>query len=177
MSDTPYNVLFLCTQNSTRSIIAEVLMNSLGQGAFKAYSAGSQPRGQVNPLAIEILKNHNHKTDGLRSKSWDEFSKAGAAEMDFVFTLCDDAAKDSCPILPGKAATDHWGMMDPSMVEGSDSKKLAAYANTYSLLHHHISKLLDLAKSDLDEKSMRNRVANLSAEIREENQAKPLEIA
>ncbi len=168
-NDEPYNVLFLCTHNSARSVIAECLMNSLGQGAFNAYSAGSTPRGEVNPFALKILKNHGHKTQGLRSKSWDEFSGEGAPEIDFVFTLCDDAAAETCPVWPGNPITEHWGMPDPSKAEGTDSNKLAAFANTYSLLHYHVTKFVSLAKQDLDAKSMRRKVKEFSEEVRRRN--------
>lgn len=169
-NDDPYNVLFLCTHNSARSVVAECLMNSLGQGAFNAYSAGSTPRGQVNPFALKILQNFGHKTTGLRSKSWDEFTGPGAPEIDFVFTLCDDAAAETCPVWPGNPITEHWGMPDPSRAEGSDSNKLAAFANAYSLLHHHIDKFVRLAKQDLDAKSMRRKVETFSEDVRRRNQ-------
>ncbi len=168
-NDEPYNVLFLCTHNSARSVIAECLLNSLGQGAFNAYSAGSTPRGTINPVAIKILENFGHKTTGLRSKSWDEFTGEGAPEIDFVFTLCDDAAAETCPVWPGNPITDHWGMPDPSAAEGTDSNKLAAFANTYSLLHHHVDKFVKMAKQDLDAKSMRRRVESFSEDVRRRN--------
>ena len=168
-SDEPYAVLFLCTHNSARSVIAECLMNSLGQSAFNAYSAGSEPRGEVNPFAIKILKNHGHKTTGLRSKSWDEFTGDTPTDIDFVFTLCDEAAAETCPVWPGNPTTEHWGMPDPSAAAGTDSNKLAAFANTYSLLHHHISKFVKLAKQDLDAKSMRRQVKELSEDVRRRN--------
>jgi len=168
-NDEPYNVLFLCTHNSARSVIGECLMNSMGQGAFKAYSAGSAPRGEINPFAIRILKNFGHKTDKLRSKSWDEFTAANAPEIDFVFTLCDEAAAETCPVWPGNPITEHWGMPDPSRAEGTDSNKLAAFANTYSLLNHHIKKFTELAKRDLDEKSMRREVEDFSIDVRRRN--------
>lgn len=169
INDEPYNVLFLCTHNSSRSVIGECLMNALGQGAFKAYSAGSTPRGEVNPFAVKILKNQGHDTTGLRSKSWDEF--AGGPEFDFVLTLCDEAAAETCPVWPGNPITEHWGMSDPSRAEGSDGNKLAAFANTYSLLHWHITKFMNLAKQDLDGKSMRRKVSELSEEVRRRNAA------
>ncbi|SDO02203.1 Protein-tyrosine-phosphatase [Filomicrobium insigne] len=169
IDERPYNVLFLCTHNSARSVIGECLMNSLGQGAFNAYSAGSAPAGQINPFAIKILKNYGLKTDGLRSKSWDEFTEPGAPEFDFVFTLCDEAAAETCPVWPGNPITEHWGMPDPSRTEGTDGNKLAAFANTYSLLHHHISNFTQLAKQDLDNKSMRRKVSELSEDVRRRN--------
>ncbi len=168
-ADDPYNVLFLCTHNSARSVIAECLMNSLGQSAFNAHSAGSSPRGKVNPFAIKILKKHGHKTAGLRSKSWDEFTGDNATEIDFVFTLCDEAAAETCPVWPGNPITEHWGMPDPSTATGTDGNKLAAFANTYSLLHHHINKFVHLAKQDLDAKSMRRNVKELSEDVRRRN--------
>jgi protein-tyrosine-phosphatase/DNA-binding transcriptional ArsR family regulator len=168
-NDEAYNVLFLCTHNSARSVIAECLMNSLGQSAFSAHSAGSTPRGKVNPFAIKILKNHGHKTAGLRSKSWDEFTGDSTATIDFVFTLCDDAAAETCPVWPGNPITEHWGMPDPSAATGTDGNKLAAFANTYSLLHHHVDKFVNLAKQDLDAKSMRRQVKEFSEDVRRRN--------
>jgi protein-tyrosine-phosphatase/DNA-binding transcriptional ArsR family regulator len=170
-SDDPYHVLFLCTHNSARSVIAECLMNSMGQGAFIAHSAGSTPRGTINPFAIKILQNHGHKTDGLTSKSWDDFTKPGAPQIDFVFTLCDSAAAETCPVWPGNPITEHWGMPDPSAAEGTDSNKLAAFANTYSLLHYHVDKFVHLAKQDLDAKSMRRKVEEFSQDVRTRNEA------
>ncbi len=170
-NDEPYRVLFLCTHNSARSVIAECLMNSLGQNAFIAHSAGSTPRGTINPFAIKILENHGHKTAALASKSWDDFTKPGAPQIDFVFTLCDSAAAETCPVWPGNPITEHWGMPDPSAAEGSDSQKLAAFANTYSLLHHHVDKFVHLAKQDLDAKSMRREVKEFSEGVRARNEA------
>lgn len=164
-----YNVLFLCTHNSARSVVAEALMNSLGKGAFKAYSAGSSPRGQINPFAIKILQNYGHDTAGLRSKSWDEFTGPDAPQIDFIFTLCDDAAAETCPVWPGNPITEHWGMPDPSAKEGTDGNKLAAFANTYSLLHHHISLFTKLAKQDLDAKSMRRSMSDFADQVRKKN--------
>lgn len=164
IDDEPYNVLFLCTHNSARSVIGECLMNSLGQGAFKAYSAGSSPRGEINPLAIKILKNHGHDTDGLRSKSWDEFTDG--PDFDFVFTLCDEAAAETCPVWPGNPITEHWGMPDASRAAGSDGQKPAAFANTYSLLHHHITNFVQLTKRELDRKSICRKVTELSEDVR-----------
>lgn len=169
ISEKPYNVLFLCTHNSARSVIAECLMNSLGQGAFKAFSAGSTPRGTINPFAIKILQNHGHQTEGLSSKSWDRFTGVDGPEIDFVFTLCDDAAAETCPVWPGNPITDHWGMPDPSRAEGTDGNKLAAFANTYSLLHHHIGKFVRMAKQDLDARSMRRNVEDFSENVRRQN--------
>lgn len=114
MADKVYNVLFLCTGNSARSILGEALMNKMGEGRFAAYSAGSQPKGDVHPMAIEVLGDFGYPTEGLHSKSWDEFTKPGAPEFDFIFTVCDNAAGESCPVFPGKPITAHWGVEDPA---------------------------------------------------------------
>src|SRR4051812_41336907 len=135
----PFNVLFLCTGNSARSILAEVILNKLGGGRYRAFSAGSMPTGRVNPLAIETLKAHDLSVDGLRSKSWDEFAKADAPFMHFVFTVCDQAASEPCPIWPGKPMTAHWGVPDPAAVNGSDEEKRRAFEHAFTLLHRRIS--------------------------------------
>ena len=116
--DQTYNVLFLCTGNSVRSILGEALMNKMGGGRFRAYSAGSQPKGEVHPMSLEVLDSFGYPTDGLRSKNWSEFTKPGAPEFDFIFTVCDNAAGESCPVWPGKPLTAHWGVEDPAAVEG-----------------------------------------------------------
>ena len=134
MRDRPYHVLFLCTHNSARSIIAEVVMNKLGGGNFKAFSAGSQPRGQVHPFALDLLRNVGHDVSGLRSKSWAEFSGPGATPLDFVFTVCDNAANEVCPVWPGQPVTAHWGVPDPSLVEGSETERRLAFADTCACL-------------------------------------------
>jgi arsenate reductase (thioredoxin) len=121
MSDRPFNVLFLCTHNSARSVIAECVMNRLGAGKFRAYSAGSQPSGKIHPFALELLQRLNYDTQGLRSKSWQEFAGAGAPQLDFVFTVCDDAANEVCPVWPGRPMSAHWGLADPSRVAGSEA--------------------------------------------------------
>ena len=119
MTDKAFNVLFLCTHNSARSVIAECILNRVGQGRFKGYSAGSQPSGEVHPLALALLKKVNYDTSGLRSKSWEEFSGPSAPQLDFVFTLCDEAAEEVCPVWPGQPMTAHWGVSDPAAVTGS----------------------------------------------------------
>ncbi len=130
MSDKPLNVLFLCTHNSARSVIAEAIMNRLGAGRFKAYSAGSQPRGQVHPYAMDLLRKLNYDTSNLRSKSWEEFAAPGAPELDFVFTVCDDAANEVCPVWPGQPMSAHWGLPDPSAAQGSEPERRLAFADT-----------------------------------------------
>lgn len=139
MTDRPYNVLFLCTGNSARSILGEAILNAMGQGNFRAYSAGSHPGGSVNPYAIELLQKNRIPTEGLRSKSWDEFAAPGAPELDFVFTVCDSAAAESCPVWPGQPMSAHWGIPDPAAVEGEDAAKRKAFLDTYMLLQRRIS--------------------------------------
>lgn len=134
-----FNVLFLCTGNSARSILAEVTLNAIGRGRFKAYSAGSFPNGKVNPFAIELLQSKGLPTEGLRSKSWDEFAKPGAPFIHFVFTVCDQAAAEPCPVWPGKPMTAHWGVPDPAAVEGSDDVKRKAFQDAFITLHRRIS--------------------------------------
>ena len=138
MSDKVYNVLFLCTGNSARSIMAEKLMEHWGKGKFKAYSAGSHPSGKVNPFAIQTIKNQGLSADGLRSKSWDEFSGEGAPHFDFVFTVCDNAAGEICPYWAGQPMTAHWGVEDPAAVEGTDEEKLAAFRKISNYLQNRI---------------------------------------
>ena len=145
MSDKPINVLFLCTHNSARSILAEAVLNRIGQGRFKAWSAGSSPRENQapNPLSLRALEKVGIPTDGLRSKSWDEFGQPGAPHMDLVVTVCDNAANEVCPYWPGQPATAHWGYPDPSLVEGSDAQKLEAFLNTL----HHMKRRMELLVS------------------------------
>lgn len=131
-------VLFLCTGNSARSIIAECLLNHYGQGRLVGYSAGSDPRGEVHPLALELLLRRGHSTEGLRSKSWDEFESENAPVMDFVFTVCDNAANEPCPVWPGRPVTAHWGLEDPAAVEGTEAQRREAFAGTYRLLEKRI---------------------------------------
>jgi arsenate reductase len=150
MNDRPLNVLFLCTGNSARSIMAEALLNAMGRGRFKAYSAGSRPTGRVNPFALELLQENGLPVAGLRSKSWDEFARPGAPEMDFVFTVCDSAAGEACPIWPGQPVSAHWGMEDPAAVAGDDEKRRTAFRRAYELLKHRIGLLLRLPVADLD---------------------------
>jgi arsenate reductase len=150
MKEQGYNVLFLCTGNSARSILGEVLLNHWGKGRFKAYSAGSQPKGEVNPLAIEWLQSMKLPTEGLRSKSWGEFAKPDAPIMDFVITVCDNAANEVCPIWPGQPITAHWGIPDPAAVEGSDDERMAAFRDAYRRLDARIKLLVSLPMEKLD---------------------------
>ncbi len=152
--DNPFNVLFLCTGNSARSILAESILNRLGGGRFRAYSAGSHPKGQVNPRAIELLKRLNYPTDQLRSKSWDEFAGAAAPKMDFVFTVCDDAASEVCPIWPGQPMTAHWGQPDPSNATGSEAEIALAWNEAHRMLTNRLTAFTNLPLSSLDRLSL-----------------------
>jgi len=138
MTDRPYNVLFLCTGNSARSILAEALINQWGHGKFKGFSAGSHPMGQVHPSALQLLERMNFPTTGLRSKSWDEFAAPGAAPLDFVFTVCDNAAGEVCPYWPGQPMTAHWGVADPAAVEGDEAQKAKAFWDAALVLRRRI---------------------------------------
>jgi arsenate reductase len=162
MSEKIYNVLFLCTGNSARSILGEALMNKMGEGRFAAYSAGSQPKGDVHPMAIEVLDGFGFPTDGLRSKSWDEFTRPGAPEFDFIFTVCDNAAGESCPVFPGKAITAHWGVEDPAAVEGGGQRK--AFLDALSYLKRRIDLFLMLPLKSIDELAMRRKLAEIGRE-------------
>lgn len=137
-----FNVLFLCTGNSARSILAESILNRLGKGRYRGFSAGSRPAGQVNPLAVELLGRRGYPTDGLRSKSWDEFSVADAPAMDFVFTVCDNARNDGCPVWPGRPATAHWGIPDPAAAGGTEADKSRAFEDAYRELHERVVRFL-----------------------------------
>ncbi len=135
----PFNVLFLCTGNSARSIMAEVILNRAGRGNFRAYSAGSQPKGQIHPYTVDLLRKLNFDLTGLRSKSWTEFAQPGAPKLDFVFTVCDDAAKESCPVWPGQPMTAHWGIPDPAAVEGTEVEKRLAFADALRMLTNRVN--------------------------------------
>jgi arsenate reductase len=158
MSDKVYNVLFLCTGNSARSIMAEKLMEHWGKGRFKAYSAGSHPNGNVNPFAIQTIKNHGLSAEGLRSKSWDEFSGEGAPHLDFVFTVCDNAAGEVCPYWAGHPMTGHWGVEDPAAVEGSDEEKLTAFRKIARYLENRIKLFVALPISKLDNMKIKQEI-------------------
>jgi arsenate reductase len=165
MSDpTPFNVLFLCTGNSARSILAEAILNRAGQGRFRAFSAGSMPTGKINPFALDLLKRMHHLTDGLRSKPWEEFSRAGnpqAPTLDFVFAVCDNAAGEVCPIWPGQPMTAHWGLPDPAAVEGSDTQKALAFADTYRMLTNRIDLFINLPFQSLTRLALQERLAGI----------------
>jgi protein-tyrosine-phosphatase len=154
-SNQPLNVLFLCTGNSARSIMGEVVLNRLGRGKFKGYSAGSQPAGAVNPIALQVLQQAHYDTSGLRSKSWDEFAKPGAPKLDFVFTVCDNAAQEVCPIWPGQPMTAHWGLPDPVKVEGGDAERHLAFADTLRMLTNRIGIFVSLPFDKLSKASSR----------------------
>lgn len=160
MQDNTYNVLVLCTGNSARSILGEVLFNTLGKGKFKAYSAGSKPAGRVNPGAIELLQEKGISTEGLRSKSWDEFAAPGAPEIDFIFTVCDNAAGEVCPIWPGKPATAHWGIPDPAHVEGDEARR-AAFKKAYEQLARRIQLFMALPIEKLDKLTLKEKLAEI----------------
>src|SRR5215813_6600472 len=140
----PFNVLFLCTGNSARSIMAEAILNKLGAGRFRAYSAGSQPKGRVNPHTIQLLQSLGYDTSGFRSKSWNEFAKPGAPPLDFAFTVCDNAAGELCPVWPGQPVTAHWGIADPAAVEGTDADKWAAFRTALATLETRIKSFTSL---------------------------------
>ncbi|MBI1886943.1 MAG: arsenate reductase ArsC [Nitrosomonadales bacterium] len=160
MSERQYNVLVLCTGNSARSILGEVLFNILGKGKFRAYSAGSKPAGRVNPGAIELLQEKGISTEGLRSKSWDEFAAPGAPEIDFIFTVCDNAAGEACPIWPGKPATAHWGIPDPAHVEGDEARR-AAFRKAYEQLARRIQLFMSLPIDKLDKLVLKEKLAEI----------------
>ena len=158
MSDQTYNVLFLCTGNSARSVMAEAILTRLGQGKFTAYSAGSHPRGEVDPAALALLKQFNHPTDGLRSKSWDEFAVEGAPEMDFVFTVCDNAAGEVCPVWPGQPVSAHWPFPDPAAFDGPEKERAAVFADVYGQIHNRISIFVNLPLAALDRLALTERL-------------------
>jgi protein-tyrosine-phosphatase len=152
------NVLFLCTGNSARSIIAEAILNALGKGHLKAYSAGSHPKGEVNPFAIELLRANRLPIGDLRSKSWDEFAKPGAPFLHFVFTVCDQAAAEMCPVWPGQPMTAHWGVPDPAAVEGNDEVKRKAFFAAYNALNRRISIFVSLPLAKLDRLALQQKL-------------------
>jgi len=158
MADRLYNVLFLCTGNSARSILAETLINQWGQGRFRGFSAGSHPKGTVHPIALQLLRKMNMPTEGLRSKSWDEFAAPGAPPLDFVFTVCDNAAGEVCPYWPGQPMTAHWGVPDPAAVEGSDTDKWLAFRDAFRMLDNRIKIFTSLPLGSFDRMRLKERL-------------------
>ncbi len=154
----PLNVLFLCTGNSARSIIAESVLNRLGMGRFKAYSAGSHPLGHVHPYALDLLRKTNYDTSNLRSKSWEEFAKEGAPDLDFVFTVCDNAANEVCPIWPGQPMTAHWGLPDPAAAKGTEVEQRLVFADTMRMLNQRIGIFVSLPFDKLSKLSLKARL-------------------
>ena len=161
----PINVLFLCTGNSARSILAEAILNRVGAGRFKAFSAGSHPKGEVHPYALQLLKSLNHDTSFARSKSWDEFAAPGAPEMDFVFTVCDNAANEACPVWPGQPMTAHWGVPDPAAVEGTEAEKHLAFADAYRMLNNRISIFISLPMQTLDQLALQQHLDEIGRKL------------
>jgi arsenate reductase (thioredoxin) len=159
----PDNVLFLCTGNSARSIIAEAILNRLGDGRFNAFSAGSQPKGAVNPHAVQLLKSLDYDTTKLRSKSWSEFAKPGAPPLDFIFTVCDNAAGESCPVWPGRPTTAHWGIADPAEAKGSEAEITLAFKDAYWMLHNRIAAFIALLLTSLDALNLKKRLAEIGS--------------
>jgi arsenate reductase len=161
VSDRPYNVLFLCTGNSARSIMAEAVLNKLGAGKFRAYSAGSQPRGQVHPETLRLLKGLDYDISGLRSKSWNEFAKPGAPPLDFAFTVCDNAAGETCPVWPGQPMTAHWGVPDPAEARGTPAQVALAFKDAYRMLHQRIGVFTALPIGSLDQLSLQSKLKEI----------------
>lgn len=161
MSERVYNVLFLCTGNSARSILAEAIVNEMGQGRFRGFSAGSMPKGQVHPVALALLKQLGHPIEELRSKSWDEFAEPDAPKMDFIFTVCDNAANEVCPIWPGQPISAHWGLPDPAAVESGEAEQKQAFADTYQALRERIGVFIDLPVRTLDDMTLQKRLDDI----------------
>lgn len=161
MADRPFNVLFLCTGNSARSIMAEAIINREGMGRFKGYSAGSQPRGTVHPFTIDLLTQLHYEASAFRSKNWEEFAKPGAPQLDFVFTVCDNAANETCPVWPGQPMTAHWGVPDPAANEGNEPERRFAFADAYRMLNRRISIFVSLPIASLDTLSLQRRLDDI----------------
>ena len=165
MGQKTYNVLFLCTGNSARSIIAECVLNKLGRGRFRAFSAGSFPKGEVHPYAVELLRRQAFDTDALRSKSWNEFAAPGAPQLDFVFTVCDNARGEVCPIWPGQPMTAHWGMPDPAAAEGNEAERRLAFAETLRMLNNRVGAFVNLPLKSLDKLSLQKRIDEIGRDL------------
>lgn len=161
MAERVFNVLFLCTGNTARSVLAESILQKDGQGRFRAFSAGSQPKGVINPFALKTLAAQGYPVEGFRSKSWDEFAVAGAPQMDFVFTVCDSAAGEMCPVWPGQPVTAHWGIDDPAAVEGTDIDKERAFAAAFKAMRNRISAFIALPVASLDRLALKNRLKDI----------------
>jgi arsenate reductase len=161
MSEKQFNTLFLCTGNSARSVIAEAILNKLGQGKFRAFSAGSQPKGEVNPHTIQLLRSLGYDTSGFRSKSRNEFAKPGAPALDFVFTVCDNAAGEACPVWPGQPITAHWGVPDPAEASGSEAEIAVAFMDAYRMLQRRIEIFVSLPIRSLDKLSLQSRLRDI----------------
>jgi arsenate reductase (thioredoxin) len=161
VADRPYNVLFLCTGNSARSIIAEAILNKVGQGKFRAYSAGSQPKGRVNPNTIDLLARLGYDTSSFRSKSWTEFAKPSAPSLDFVFTVCDNAAGEACPVWPGQPMTAHWGIPDPAEATGTSAQVALAFNDAYRMLNQRIGIFAALPLRSLDSLSLQKKLGEI----------------
>lgn len=164
-TEPTYNALFLCTGNSARSILAEGILNALGQGRFRAWSAGSHPKGEVHPLALATLERLHLPATGYRSKSWDEFVAPGAPVFDFIFTVCDNAAGEACPVWPGQPLTAHWGVPDPAAVEGLPSEIALAFADTYRMLANRISIFTSLPLASLDRMTLQSRLTDIGRDL------------
>jgi len=164
MTERAYNILFLCTGNSARSILAEAILNREGKGRFRAYSAGSNPAGKVHTYSLDLLRLMDHPVDDLRSKNWDEFAGAEAPKLDFVFTVCDNAAGETCPIWPGQPMTAHWGIPDPAAATGSEAEMRAAFTEAYRMMFNRISLFLALPLDSIDRMSLQNRLQDIGAE-------------
>jgi arsenate reductase len=163
MTDRVFNVLFLCTGNTARSVLGEAILRHEGQGRFNAFSAGSQPKGIVNPYALRALESLGYPVDGLRSKTWDEFAQPGAPKMDFVFTVCNSAAGETCPLWPGQPVTAHWGIEDPAAVEGSDVEKMRAFADAFRFMRNRINAFTALPLTMLDSMSLKKSLQDIGA--------------
>ena len=163
MTERVYNVLFLCTGNSARSVIGEAILNREGKGRFRAYSAGSHPKGAVNPNTLDLLGRLGYDVSGFRSKSWDEFAVPGAPEFDFIFTVCDNAAGEACPVFPGRPMTAHWGIPDPAAATGSPAEVALAFDDAYRMLFQRISVFTALPIAALDQLTLQNRLKAIGA--------------
>lgn len=161
MTDRIYNVLFLCTGNSARSILAESILRKDGQGRFRAFSAGSTPNGRVNPLAIQTLENFGYPAEGLRSKTWLEFAQPDAPVMDFIFTVCDNAAGEACPVWPGQPATAHWGIEDPAKVAGTEFARRAAFVAAFGFMKKRIEAFISLPLASIDKLSLKTKLNDI----------------